>query len=156
MRAATLLLLLNIPKGISGYLASLFLLNMKNRDMAEPKTIRQMTMGEFQGKVAPPKSRPSRIIISRPSIEALPNQSTAFMPSVSFVLGLCTSKNSNSKRKAIPAIGKLIQKHHRHERSSVKAPPSTGPIPPAMAHKTSDNPKKRARRLHGQKVSGKL
>ena len=127
--------------GMRGYLASRFSLNMKKTDMTAPNTIKQMTLGEFQGNVTPPKSRPRRTIKVSPMMLMLPSQSIALTPSISDVFGLCTSRNSWSKTKATPATGRLIHQHQRQDTSWVRAPPSTGPAPPAAAQTNSQNPR---------------
>jgi len=141
IRQAIFDLLWKSLRGIRGYLASRFSLNKKNIDMREPKTMRQMTCGDFHGNVAPPNSSPSSNINVRASIERLPHQSIAFNPSFIDVLGLWTSRNIKSNMNVDPEIGKLIQKFHRQDAFSVNAPPKTGPIPPAIAHITSKRPR---------------
>jgi hypothetical protein len=56
------------------------------------------------------------------------------MPTINFVLGLCTSKNISNSKNVVPEIGRLIQKFHRQDAYCVNAPPRTGPTPPATAH----------------------
>ena len=92
--------------GMIGYRANRVSLKKKRTDMNNPKTIRQMTVGEFQGKEMPPKLRPSRSITVRPRIVRLPNQSMAFMPSMIPVLGLCTSRKKSNSVNAVPETGK--------------------------------------------------
>lgn len=121
------------PRGIRGCFARLFSLQRKNPPMQAPATIRPITVGLFHGKVAPPKSRPSRSITINPRTEAVPNQSIALIPVARDVRGLWTSKKKRRRRKAVPQIGRLIQKIKRQERNSVSTPPSIGPIAPATA-----------------------
>lgn len=145
--------LLNISKGISGYRANLFSLKMKKTDITHPKIIRQMTLGESQGKEVPPKFRPSNSIIVRPRTDRLPNQSIALTPSKSLVLGLWTSRKNRRSTNATAVKGKFTQKIHRHERSCVRVPPRMGPIPPATVHIHSQSPRYRLRCLRKVRVS---
>lgn len=145
--------LFNISKGINGYRANLFSLKMKKADIAHPKTIKQMTLGEFQGKEVPPKFRPSKSMIVRPRMDRLPNQSIAFTPSKSLVLGLWTSRKNRRSTNATPVKGRFTQKIHRHERSCVRVPPRMGPIPPATVHIHSQRPRYRLRCLRKARVS---
>lgn len=132
-RHATFDLWRNSPNGIIGFLVSRLSLKRKKKVMSTPTTMRQMTLGESQGKVVPPKLSPSNTITMRPTIDTQPAQSMNLIPSENFVLGLCTSRNRNRRRNAGPHTGKLIQKIHLHDKSWVKAPPRTGPRPPATA-----------------------
>jgi hypothetical protein len=109
--------------------------------------MRQITRGEFQGTVAPPNSRPSSSIRTKPMIDRLPNQSIALRPSRIGVLGLWTSRYRNNKMKVVPEMGRLIQKFHRQETLSVKTPPRTGPTPPAITQTSSMIPMYRLRLL---------
>jgi len=77
-----------IERGMSGYLAILFSLKKNNTDISAPATIKQMTFCEPHGKTSPPKLRPRRSISVRPTMEILPNQSIALIPSNAFVRGL--------------------------------------------------------------------
>jgi hypothetical protein len=120
---------------------------MKSREHRAPKIIRQITCGDFQANVAPPKSNPSSNMSVSPSTEALPNQSMALNPSIIFVLGLCTSKKKTRRTNVMPEIGRLIQKVHLQVTYCEKAPPSNGPTPPAKAHITSIKPRYRLRCL---------
>jgi len=95
-----------------GYFASFFSLKMKKKVMKHPKMIKQMTVGDFQGKVVPPKSRPSSSITVRPRIERLPAQSMAFRPSKNGVLGLWTSRKRSNSMNVTKQTGRFIQKHH--------------------------------------------
>ena len=128
-------------KGINGYCASRLSLKTKKTDIRQPKTIRQTTFGESQGKVVPPKFRPSRGMIVRPTMEMLPNQSIALRPSEIAVFGLWTSKKRRMRTKASAEHGRLIQKIQGHETSWVKTPPRIGPIPPASAQMNSQRPR---------------
>ena len=87
-RLATLDELRKRLSGISGYRARLFWLKIKSIDMKQPNTMRQMILGEFQGNITPPKSKPRSSISVKPKIEKLPHQSMALMPSRTFVFGL--------------------------------------------------------------------
>ena len=147
IRLITLDRCFRIFSGINGYLARRRSLKMNNIDIEHPKMIRQITLGESQGKVVPPKLRPSRSITVSPIIERLPNQSMARTPSKSLVRGLWTSRKRRRSRKARPEKGRLTQKIHRQERSCVSTPPSTGPTPPAIAQMHSQSPRKRLRFL---------
>jgi hypothetical protein len=91
-RLATFDPFLNKSRGMSGYLASRFSLNIKTPEMRAPIMIRHRTCGDFHGNVAPPNSNPRRTIKVTARIERLPNQSTAFRPSTTAVFGLCTSR----------------------------------------------------------------
>jgi len=95
-----------------GYFASFFSLKMKKKTMKHPKMIKHMTVGDFHGNVVPPKSSPRSSMTVKPRIERLPNQSTAFRPSSSAVLGLWTSKKRNNSMNVMKQTGRLIQKHH--------------------------------------------
>jgi hypothetical protein len=128
---------LKSPSGMSGYFASFFSLKMKTPIIIAPKTIRQMTVGDFQSKTVPPKSSPNNNISITPSIERLPNQSMALNPSTIAVFGLWTSKNRRSSKNVVPVMGRLIHQQKRHETLSVNAPPIKGPAPPAIPHITS-------------------
>ena len=132
---------LNRPRGIRGYLASLFSLKIKTPESRAPIIIRHSTCGDFHGNDAPPNSSPSRIIKVTASMERLPNQSTAFRPSTTAVFGLCTSRNMAKRMNVVPQIGRLTQNAHRHDSLCVNKPPSTGPTPPATVHTTSRSPK---------------
>ena len=140
-RLATFEPFLNRSSGISGYLASLFSLNMNIPDIRAPIMMRHSTCGDFHGNVAPPNSNPRRIIRVTASIEMLPNQSTAFRPSTTAVFGLCTSRKVNRRINVVPQIGRFTQNAHRHDSLSVSNPPNTGPTPPAIVHTTSRSPK---------------
>ena len=135
-------------RGINGYSANLASLKIKKPIIRTPNTMRQMTFGEFQGNVSPPKSRPSNVMSVTPSMVTVPNQSIAFIPSQIWVFGLWTSKNSRIIRKANPASGRLIYQIHLQETFSARAPPRIGPMAPAVAHTHSRVPRTRLRRLH--------
>lgn len=144
---------LNILNGIKGYSASRFSLKIKSIDIKHPKIIKQMTLGESQGNVVPPKFRPRSNMTVSPNMERLPNQSIARTPSCSLVRGLWTSRKRSRSRKAKPEKGRLIQKIHRQDRSCASTPPRTGPTPPAMAQIHSQSPRKRARLLCSVSIS---
>lgn len=93
--------------GMSGYLASRFSAKTKKTDIKAPNMIKQITVGESQANVVPPKFSPSSNISVSPSIVRLPNQSIALRPSIALVLGLWTSRNSKSRTKASPDKGRL-------------------------------------------------
>lgn len=145
---------LNMLSGIRGYLARRFSLKRKNPIITVPNTIKQMTFGLFQGNIAPPKSNPRRSSTVTARIESVPNQSTALMPSPSFVRGLCTSSKRSKRTNAIPQTGRLIQKHHRQFTSCVNAPPIRGPADPATAHTIPSKPmnKDRFRKLKRSEI----
>lgn len=115
--------------------------------MPTPNTIKQITLGEFQGNVTPPNSRPSSTINVIPKMEKLPNQSTAFIPGIMAVFGLCTSRKSKIRMKEVKQIGTLIQKHQRQEREVLKMPPSTGPTELAKTQMVLVRAKARVRLL---------
>ena len=140
-RLATFDPFVNKSRGMSGYLASRFSLNIKTPEMRAPKMMRHRTCGDFHGNVAPPNSNPSRTIKVTARIERLPNQSTAFRPSTTAVFGLCTSRKTSSRMKVAPQIGRFTQNAHRQDNLSVKTPPNTGPTPPATVQTTSRSPK---------------
>jgi len=140
-RLATLWRLWNRLNGMSGCFASRFSLYTKNTDMTQPKIMRQITVGEFHGNAAPPKSRPRSSIKVNPRIERLPNQSIALTPSMTWVRGLCTSRNNSSSINAVPEMGRLIQNIQRQEANSDNTPPRIGPAPPARAHINSNKPR---------------
>jgi hypothetical protein len=146
-RLATFETFLNRSRGMRGYLASLFSLNTKTPERRAPIIMRQSTWGETQGYVAPPNSSPSKTMRVTARIEKLPNQSTAFRPATTSVLGLCTSRNIDSRMNVVPQIGRFNQNAHRHDNLSVSTPPKTGPTPPATVQTTSSNPKYRLRCL---------
>lgn len=73
--------------------------------MASPNTIRQMTMGESQGYVIPPYSRPRRNIMVPPTTVKQPSQSIAFKPAKSGVFGVSMSRKTMMMAKAMASIG---------------------------------------------------
>lgn len=70
-----------------------------------PKTMRQMTMAEFQGWTTPPNSRPKRSIIVDPTMLKEPSQSTAFRPAHIGVLGVSSLRKRKIRIKTVPMIG---------------------------------------------------
>jgi hypothetical protein len=84
---------------------------MKRPPITTPKTMRQMTFGDDQGKMTPPKSRPRSSMRVSPRTHKLPKKSIALRPSTTFVLGLCTSRKNKRRKKVVPEMGRLIQKH---------------------------------------------
>ncbi len=120
---------------------------MKKPSIRTPKTIRQITLGEFQGNVSPPKSRPINVMSVTPSTVTVPNQSIAFTPSQILVFGLWTSRNNRIIRKANPARGRFKYQIHLQDTSSARAPPMMGPTEPAVAQTHSRDPRTRLRRL---------
>lgn len=94
--------------GIRGCLANFFSDRTNTRIAALPKTIRHITVGEFHGNCSPPKSRPSRSMRVTPRMERLPAQSTALIPSITVVLGLCTSRNNIRTMNVVPQIATNI------------------------------------------------
>lgn len=108
---------LSNPNGINGYRANLLSLTTKNTLIKQPKTIKHTTFGLPQGKVVPPKFSPSSNMTTKPIIEMLPNQSTALMPSLIVVFGLCTSRKRRIRTKARAEQGRLTQKIQRQEAS---------------------------------------
>jgi hypothetical protein len=93
-----------------GYLARRASLYTKKIDINAPKIMRHMTVGELQGKISPPKSRPRSNINTKPMMVILPNQSIAWRPSFHFVLGLCTLKKTSSSANVVPDIGRLTRR----------------------------------------------
>jgi hypothetical protein len=69
--------------------------------------MRQRTCGDFHGNVAPPNSNPRSIIKVIAKIERLPNQSIALSPKSTGVFGLWTSRNTASRRRVLPEIGRF-------------------------------------------------
>lgn len=88
-----------------GYLANFHSLRKKRAKMTSPNTMRQMTIGESQGYVTPPYSRPRRNITVPPTTVKHPSQSIAFKPAKSGVLGVSMSRNSMMMAKAMASIG---------------------------------------------------
>lgn len=88
-----------------GYLANFHSLRKKRAKVTSPNTMRQMTMGESQGYVTPPYSRPRRNITVPPTTVKHPSQSIAFKPAKSGVLGVSMSRNSMMMAKAMASIG---------------------------------------------------
>ena len=70
-----------------------------------PKTSRQTTVAEDQGKDTPPYSRPRRNITVPPLTSMMPVQSIAFRPSRMGVLGVSISRKNMMMAKAIPSKG---------------------------------------------------
>jgi len=136
-----------MPRGITGWCASRASLKRKKIATRIPNTTRQMTFGESQGKVAPPKFSPSSTMTIKPMREMLPAQSTAFIPSTNLVFGSWTSKKRSKRPNATPQTGRLTQNIHLQDKYCVKAPPRTGPIPPATAQVTWRSPRKSGRVL---------
>lgn len=132
--------------GIKGYFATRFSVKTKKPISTTPKMIKQMTVGELQGNVTPPKSKPIRIISVTPTIAKVPNQSKALNPSRMPVRGLCTSSRKNSVPNETAQIGRFTQKHHRQLAYCVNAPPSNGPTPPASPQQTFVRPRNIVRR----------
>lgn len=120
---------------------------MKSREHRAPKTSKQITFGDDQGNVFPPKSRPIKSINVNAKMLIEPAQSTALTPSTNGVLGLCTSRKKSNKTNVTPQQGRLIHQHHLQVARSVKTPPRIGPRAPAMAQIASQNPKYNVRRL---------
>lgn len=73
--------------------------------MASPNTMRHTTMGESQGYVTPPYSRPRRNIIVPPTTVTHPSQSIAFKPAKSGVFGVSMSRKIMMMAKAMASIG---------------------------------------------------
>jgi hypothetical protein len=136
-----------ITKGMRGYFAKLHSLNRKHPTRKPPAISKPITVGLFQANVEPPKSRPSKSIVIKPTSVAVPSQSIALIPTMSGVRGLCTSRKKRSSRNAIPDTGRLIQKIQRQEMNSVNRPPRTGPAPPATAQVIWRRPRYRLRSL---------
>ena len=129
-------------RAMRGWLATLNSMKTKKTAMTAPKTIRQITVGEFQGNVTPPKLSPSSSIRVRPRMNKLPSQSMAPRPSTTLVLGLCTSRNTTRSMKAVPDMGRLTQKFQRHDRYCEKTPPRIGPTTQQKPRQTPLGPDK--------------
>lgn len=104
-REPTLDRYLKIRRGMIGYLANFHSLRKKRPNVASPNTMRQMTMGEPQGYVTPPYSRPRRNIMVPPTIVMHPSQSIAFNPAKSGVFGVSMSRKKMMMAKAMASIG---------------------------------------------------
>jgi len=119
-----------------------FASNNTNKMLAKnPKTSKQITFGEPQGLIIPPRFNPRRNIKLIPRTKRIPSQSTACTPRSRFVLGLCTCRQRQSIKKDKPEIGRLIHQFHRQETYCVKAPPRSGPMPPARLQTTPMSPR---------------
>lgn len=79
-----------------------------------PNTIRHMTIGEDQGCVTPPKSRPNRNMKVAPIIVMLPSQSIAWIPVISGVFAVWDFKVSTVTRNA-PAVRGTSREQSDHE-----------------------------------------
>ena len=134
--------------GISGFVANFVSWTPKTKITTTPKTIQQVTFGERHGLMIPPRFRPRRIIKLSPRINAVPNQSIAFVPWIRPVRGLCTCRQKYNTITAKPDIGRLIHQFHLQETYSVKAPPRRGPTPLARLQTTPVSPKYNPRSLN--------
>ena len=103
--AARLESLENRRSGIIGYLAHFHSLMRKRARVMIPKTSRQITVAEDQGKDKPPYSRPRRTMTVPPVTSMTPTQSMAFKPSRMGVLGVSMSRKNIMMTKAIASKG---------------------------------------------------
>jgi len=131
----------NIRIGMMGFCANIASYTTKIMLAKDPKTSKQITFGEPQGLIIPPKFKPRRNIKLMPRTKRIPSQSTAFMPRRMLVLGLCTCKQRQIIRNDKPEIGRLIHQFHLQETYCVSAPPRRGPMPPARLHTTPMSPR---------------
>jgi len=106
--AATFVFCLNKAIGIKGYLATRASLYTKAKIIKPPTTSNTMTFVESQGKRAPPKLSPRRIMDVKPRKVRIPNQSTAFMPSMKDVCSWRMSRNIRMRMAAKPEMGRLM------------------------------------------------
>lgn len=97
----------NKRSGIIGYLANFHSLTKKRTRVMIPKTSRQRTVAEDQGKDTPPYSRPRRNITVPPVTSMMPVQSMAFRPSRIRVLGVSISRKNRMMAKAIASKGTM-------------------------------------------------
>lgn len=96
---------LNNRRGMMGYLASFHSLRKKRPNVTAPKTKRQITVAEFQGKDIPPNSKANRNITVPPTTVMVPIQSMARIPARKGVLGVSIFKNTIKIRRATPPTG---------------------------------------------------
>ena len=108
VRAAMFDLYLNMRVGMTGYLANFHSTRAKSPIVRRPKTIRQTTVADFQGKLTPPNSRPNRSMSVPPTIKRDPSQSMALRPAINGVLGVSMSRNTSSIIKHSPSSGRLM------------------------------------------------
>ena len=95
----------NNRRGMTGYLAILYLMSRNTKRVATPKTIRQTTVTELQGYVSPPYPNPSKNMTVAPTIVMVPSQSIATKPSIRGVFGVSTLSKKTINVAARPAIG---------------------------------------------------
>lgn len=107
-RAATFERCLNSLRGMTGYRASFHSLTTKRQATTKPKIIKQRTVGEVQGYVTPPNSRPKSTMSVPPTMVREPAQSTALRPSQTGVLGLWRCRKKESAMITVPVIGTTI------------------------------------------------
>jgi hypothetical protein len=102
--------------GNRAYFASL---NTNKGIMITPNTMRHTTVGEFHGKVSPPKLRPRRSIKVTPRMVKIPNQSSFSRPARkdSRFAPASTLRSQISMIKATAQQGRLIHQFHLHETS---------------------------------------
>jgi hypothetical protein len=88
--------------------------------MPTPKTIKQITLEEFQEKVALPNQDQATPLTSCPkSKDFQPKE--AFIPMTNAVFGLCISRKRKRRIKEVKQIGTLAQKHQCQERIVLKS-----------------------------------
>ncbi|QSS56377.1 hypothetical protein I7I53_04568 [Histoplasma capsulatum var. duboisii H88] len=104
-RVKTLLRSANRAIGRMGYLATLRSIMTKSPRVMAPKIRRQITVGEFQGRVMPPNSRPKRNMSVPPMMSMVPSQSIVLRPAISEVLGVSILSHMRSVTRARPPNG---------------------------------------------------
>lgn len=90
---------------MTGYFAIFHSLRKNRAQTTMPKTIRQITVGDFQEYCTPPNSRPSRNMTVPPTIVIEPSQSMALRPARIGVFGVSISRKKKIMIKASPSQG---------------------------------------------------
>lgn len=92
-----------------GYFANRHSFRTNRPTVRIPKTMRQMTVADFQGKAWPPNWRPRRSMRVPPTMVRLPTQSMALRPVITGVRGVCRLLRKKAMiRKATPSKGRLM------------------------------------------------
>lgn len=105
--------------GMMGNRAYFTSLSTNNGMVMTPNTMRHKTVGEFHGKVSPPKFRPRRRSKVTPKMVAIPSQSSLFRPDRkdSRLAPASTLRSQISMINANAQQGRLIHQFHLHETS---------------------------------------
>jgi hypothetical protein len=89
--------------------ASLHSARRKSRNVRPPKTRRQTTMLEDQGKVDPPNWRPRRNIVVAATMRKLPSQSMAFRPASKGIFSVSSLTVKKMQMNAMPVRGTMVR-----------------------------------------------